>query len=93
MRIASHLLRAPLLLGLSLLLPTPARTEWIKPLDPPAAPPDVDKLPHGDCGRLTCFIATAANMLAGAGYGNGATVQARADAIYLQLRSHFGTFE
>lgn len=48
-------------------------------------PPDVDKATHGHAGRPTCWQATAANMLAGAGYGVGATVQARADSIYLQL--------
>lgn len=44
---------------------------------PPAPlPPDVDN---------TCWMATAANMLAGAGYGNGNTVQQRAVDIYNDL--------
>jgi len=33
----------------------------------------------------SCWLAAAANMLAGAGYGNGATLQARAEDIYLDL--------
>lgn len=59
---------------------------WIK-MTPP---PDVDKAFHGHVGTGTCWQATAANMLAGAGYGVGATVQQRADAIYLQMVANFG---
>lgn len=33
----------------------------------------------------TCWIAAASNMLAGAGYGNGATIQDRAEDIYLDF--------
>lgn len=54
-------------------------------------PPDVDKSAHGHTGTNTCWLATAANMLAGAGYGTGSTVQARADNIYTQLTAHYGT--
>ena len=44
---------------------------------PPAPPPpDVDN---------TCWMATAANMLAGAGYGDGTTLQDRAEDIYNEL--------
>ena len=44
---------------------------------PPAPPPpDVDN---------TCWMTTAANMLAGAGYGNGTTLQTRAVDIYNDL--------
>jgi len=44
---------------------------------PPApAPPDVDN---------SCWMATAANMLAGAGYGTGTNLQARATNIYDNL--------
>ena len=55
-------------------------------MDPP---PDADKpfLTNNN----TCYLATAANMLAGAGYGTGTTVQARADDIYNDLTSQFGT--
>ncbi len=59
---------------------------WLK-MDPP---PDVDKSAHGHINMGTCWLATAANMLAGAGYGNGATVQLRADGIYTQLVAKFG---
>ncbi|MDP3045119.1 MAG: hypothetical protein Q8N93_06915, partial [Bacillota bacterium] len=48
---------------------------------PPPAPPVVDN---------SCYLATASNMLAGAGYGNGTTVQPRADDIYRNLTAHFG---
>lgn len=54
-------------------------------------PPDVDKSAHGHSGLSTCWQATAANMLAGAGYGHGSTVQGRADDIYNELVAHFGT--
>ena len=33
----------------------------------------------------SCWIATASNLLAGAGYGTGATLQERADDIYLDM--------
>ncbi len=33
----------------------------------------------------SCWMAAASNMLAGAGYGNGATIQARAEDIYLDM--------
>ena len=65
----------------------PVFADWMR-MDPP---PDVDKDSHGHNGTLTCWQATAANMLAGAGYGEGATVQERADAIYVQLTDNFGT--
>lgn len=63
-------------------------------MNPPA---DVDKLSHHsavdiNAGTiLTCWQATAANMLAGAGYGNGNTLHARADDIYPEMVAHFGT--
>ena len=57
-------------------------------------PPDVDKafianpaLPSDN----TCYLATASNMLAGAGYGSGDTVQDRADEIYGEMVAAFGT--
>jgi len=61
--------------------------DWMK-MDPP---PDVDKAAHGHTGTSTCWLATAANMLAGAGYGDGSNVQERADKIYDQLVANFGT--
>jgi hypothetical protein len=52
-------------------------------------PPDVDKLDHnhwyGNQYKPTCWVATAANMLAGAGYGDGNNVQERADEIYDEM--------
>ena len=50
-------------------------------MNPPA---DVDKdgVTHPD---NSCWMATAANMLAGAGYGDGDTLQARANDIYNDL--------
>ena len=55
-------------------------------MDPP---PDVDKA--FSAGNNSCWLATAANMLAGAGYGSGKTVQERADDIYADLTAHYGT--
>lgn len=54
-------------------------------------PPDVDKATWGHTGTLSCWLATAANMLAGAGYGVGKSVQQRADDIYNDLVVHYGT--
>lgn len=56
-------------------------------MDPP---PDADKTYPVGVTDDTCWLATAANILAGAGYGNGNTVQARAADIYQQLINHFG---
>jgi hypothetical protein len=64
----------------------PVVAEYMK-MDPP---PDVDKAAHGHAGTNSCWLATAANMLAGAGYGVGVTVQQRADNIYNQLAAHYG---
>lgn len=49
-------------------------------------PPDTDKVGVNN----SCYLATAANILAGAGYGNGASVQDRAEDIYSDLTAHFG---
>ncbi len=59
-------------------------------IDPP---PDVDKKAHHNptTGINTCWLATASNMLAGAGYGSGATVQQRADEIYGEMVKNYGT--
>jgi hypothetical protein len=54
-------------------------------MDPPA---DVDKDGVANppiVNDNSCWMATAANMLAGAGYGNGNTLQARANDIYDDL--------
>jgi len=55
-------------------------------------PPDVEKA-GGPGSDLTCWLATAANMLAGAGYGEGSSVQARAEEIYAELKTEFGVLE
>ena len=49
-------------------------------------PPDVDKSSSVQGVDNSCWEATAANMLAGAGYGTGRTAQLRADQIYGQMR-------
>jgi hypothetical protein len=55
-------------------------------MDPPA---DVDK--SGIPDDNSCYLATASNMLAAAGYGDGDTLQERADAIYGEMTAQFGT--
>ncbi len=55
-------------------------------MDPP---PDADKASLA--GNNSCWLATAANMLAGAGYGTGSTVQERAEDIYEDMTDNFGT--
>lgn len=65
--------------------PALASADWQKIL----SPPDADK--PGDTSRnVTCWQATAANMLAGAGYGDGTTVQQRAQDIYDELFANYG---
>ncbi len=55
-------------------------------------PPDVDKIAHhGSNSPNTYWLATAANMPAGAEYETGSTVQARVCNIYTQLVNHYGT--
>jgi hypothetical protein len=59
-------------------------------MDPP---PDVDKgppPPPPPAVDNSCWEATAANMLAGAGYGSGNTVQARANDIYGDMVAQYG---
>jgi hypothetical protein len=55
-------------------------------LNPPA---DADKPFLED--NHSCWLAAAANMLAGAGYGHGSTLQARAESIYAELVGYYGT--
>jgi len=59
---------------------------WVKPDEQP----DVDKS-SGEI--MTCWLATAANMLAGAGYGSGANAQTRAEEIYDELILEYGVLE
>jgi hypothetical protein len=80
--------RVLLCLGLAAIaLPAAASADWLLMQQPP----DVDK----DSPNMTCWLAAAANMLAGAdyGYSYGSTVQERADGIYAELVNHFGTSE
>ena len=78
---------AHLLAILILVCPGLAFADWVKPMDPPEDPvPDVDKTTPD----RTCWLATAANMLGAAGYGDGATAQERAEAIYDQLVAQYG---
>ncbi len=55
----------------------------------PAA--DSDKPLPVPSNDLSCWLHTASNMLAGAGYGTGTTVQARADNIFADMNANFGT--
>lgn len=72
---------------LILLITVRPRAEWVK--SPPSPQPDVDKSQPD----MTCWLAAAANMLSGAGYGVGITPQERAAGIYLELKNHFGTVD
>jgi hypothetical protein len=62
-------------------------------------PPDVDKgppTPTLPCNPgepivdNSCYLATASNLLAGAGYGTGNNVQSRAEEIYNEMVAQFG---
>ncbi|MBA7480423.1 hypothetical protein ES707_15877 [subsurface metagenome] len=79
--ISKAVIRLFLFCFVAVLLSEPVCGDWLK-MDPP---PDVDKKAHNDSNKPTCWLATAANMLAAAGYGTGTTVQARADSIYTQM--------
>ncbi|HEY4788391.1 MAG TPA: hypothetical protein VIH57_20205, partial [Bacteroidales bacterium] len=57
-------------------------------MNPPA---DSDKPFPVPAGDFSCWMHVASNMLAGAGYGTGTTVQARADNIFDQMSAHYGT--
>ena len=85
----SRLVRAMWGLGLAaFVLPAGSWADWQLMEDPP----DVDKTQP----NMTCWLATAANMLAGVGYGQSSgagELQGRAEYIYEQLISHFGTSE
>jgi hypothetical protein len=56
-------------------------------MNPPA---DSDKPLPVPSGNNSCYLHTAANMLAGAGYGTGTTVQARAADIWADFSAQFG---
>jgi hypothetical protein len=53
-------------------------------------PPDSDKPLPVPAGDNSCWLHTASNMLAGAGFGTGTTVQARADDIFADMSANFG---
>ncbi len=55
-------------------------------MDPP---PDSDKPFPVASDDYSCWMRTAANMLAGAGYGTGTTVQARADDIFADMAAQW----
>ncbi len=53
--------------------------------------PDVDKMPFPPMpGDNSCWLASAANILAAAGYGSGGTAQQRAQIIYSQFTTAYG---
>ena len=83
MRKLSRILSGIILISAVLLLFTSCK--YMK-MDPP---PDVDKAGGGGTDN-SCWMATASNMLAGAGYGTGANVQARADEIYSEMVAQYG---
>jgi hypothetical protein len=56
-------------------------------------PPDVDKgppVPPPPDLDNSCWMATASNMLAAAGYGSGSSVEARAEDIYGDMVGQYG---
>jgi len=76
-----------LLAGLlmALLVPQPAPADYLK-MSPT---PDVDKRRHLHGAMNSCWMAAAANMLAGAGYGHGSDPNERSDDIYKEMCIHF----
>lgn len=53
--------------------------------------PDVDKVNPSDPYDSSCWLASASNILAAAGYGSGGAAQQRAQGIYSQLTAAYGT--
>ncbi len=53
-------------------------------------PSDSDKPLPVPANDNSCWLHTAANLLGGAGYGNGTTVQARSDDIFADLNAQYG---
>ena len=72
-----------------LCLPILTYGEYLKEPVGGGAQPDVDK----SFPNATCWLATSANMLAAAGYGDGATPQARALDIYGELVGWYGYYQ
>lgn len=73
------------LIPVVIFLPAVATADYMK-LD---TPPDVDK----DQPDLSCWLATAANMLAGAEYGEPSnTMQQNADIIYNQMLQYYDPY-
>src|SRR4029079_7373064 len=82
--------RGPIVFAMAALLAlgSAARADFIQ-VNPP---PDSDKpgLPNPAANDLRCWAATAANLLSAAGYGTGATMQARSNDIFADLTTQFG---
>jgi hypothetical protein len=74
--------------GVPTIVPTAAPSGPFMAMDPP---PDSDKPLPVPAGDQSCWMHNAANMLAGAGYGNGTTVQARSDDIFANMNTQYGT--
>lgn len=78
--------RSALLVALLAVLASGCVAPFMK-MNPPA---DSDKPLPVPAGDNSCWLHNAANMLAGAGYGTGTTVQARAVDIFADLSAQFG---
>jgi hypothetical protein len=73
-----------LLSFLVLVLPGSASADWLKPPQT-----DVDKV----MPDLTCWLATAANMLAAAGYGSTGNPHTNAVEIYNELKTRYNPYQ
>ena len=78
---ASTVLLLLFVLTTVLLVPGQVLGDWLMTNNPP----DVDKADHGHGNKPSCWVTSAADMLAGAGYGDGSTPQQRADEIYDEM--------
>lgn len=76
-----------ILLGLLFVMMAGSCKSYMK-MNPPA---DSDKPLPVPAGDNSCWMHAASNMLAGAGYGTGTTLQARADNIFSEMDTHYGT--
>ncbi|MFW6133210.1 MAG: PEP-CTERM sorting domain-containing protein [Planctomycetota bacterium] len=65
--------------------------QYIKSSQDGTAIPDVNKVNPSDPNDASCWQASAANILAAAGYGTGATAQQKANSIYSQMTAAWGT--
>lgn len=84
-----RILRTIVVIAFASLVPA-AQADWQQRPDPPDQnKPGIPPGPPTYSPDNTCWLASAANMLAAAGYGDGANADARASDVYGELIAHY----